>query len=431
MEALKQPTQNQLPEPDAANVAELWLYKNLASGIIVGVQIASYNTTDLSLSSPVFAAMVFKGLAALTALTGFALAQSSRDLVTVLNNTEGASHIAESVASSQVFQEAISGKTNLTFLCPNDTAVALWLNGRAPADADEDYVNNVLLYHTINGGYNNISAYFVAHTLLTASNFTNVTGGQFVAGYYNDDDNVTTFVSGDFNISHGPVTPLAFDKGWIYMIDNVLSIPHIFSEAVVAEDEDFNGTSFVAALDSTGLTEEFNSFHDATYFVPEDDGWALVGDTLSQLSKDNLTQLLKYHACDRILLFDDWKNGTQVTTLSGQTVTFTQTPDEEWFINNAGVSSANLITAGGLVVFIDNVLNPYSSYAPPQNDTDGEGVPAWPVNANATSMGAAGSRTASATGTAATSTYTGAAVQLKAGAVGLAVFLGYAALILL
>ncbi|KAL2435121.1 hypothetical protein ABEF95_013437 [Exophiala dermatitidis] len=399
MEALKQSTQNQPPEPDAANVAELWLYKKLASGIIVGVQIASYNTTDLSLNSLVFAAIVFKGLAALTALTDFALDQSSRDLVTVLNNTEGASHIAESVASSQVFQEAISGKANLTFLCPNDMAVALWLNGTAPADADEDYANNVLLYHTINGGYNNISDYF-----------------PIVAGYYDDDDNVTTFVSGDFNISHGPVTPLAFDKGWIYIIDNVLSIPHIFSEAVGAEDEDFNGTSFVAALDSTGLTEEFNSSHDATYFVPEDDGWALVGDTLSQLSKDNLTQLLKYHACDRILLFDDWQNGTQVTTL---------------FINNAGVSSANLITAGGLVVFIDNVLNLYSSYAPPQNGTDGEGVPAWPVNANATSTGAAGSRTASATGTAATSTYTGAAVQLKAGAIGSAVFLGYAALTLL
>ncbi|KAJ4523508.1 hypothetical protein HRR83_000154 [Exophiala dermatitidis] len=266
MEALKQSTQNQPPEPDAANVAELWLYKNLASGIIL-----------------------------------------------------------------------------------------------------------------------------------------------IVAGYYDDDDNVTTFVSGDFNISHGPVTPLAFDKGWIYIIDNVLSIPHIFSEAVVAEDEDFNGTSFVAALDSTGLTEEFNSFHDATYFVPEDDGWALVGDTLSQLSKDNLTQLLKYHACDRILLFDDWKNGTQVTTLSGQTVTFIQTSDEEWFINNAGVSSANLITAGGLVVFIDNVF----------------------LHGRSTSTGAAGSRTASATGTAATSTYTGAAVQLKAGAIGSAVSLGYAALTLL
>lgn len=44
MEALKQSTQNQPPEPDAANVAELWLYKNLASGIIVGVQVASYNS---------------------------------------------------------------------------------------------------------------------------------------------------------------------------------------------------------------------------------------------------------------------------------------------------------------------------------------------------------------------------------------------------
>lgn len=375
--------------------------------------------------------MVSKGLAALTALAGVALAQSSPDLATVLNTTDGASTIGLAVSQAPGFLEAISGKTNLTFLAPNDTAIALWLNstqGQAASAAGDDYLTNLLLYHTINGGYNNISDYFVAHTLLTSNTLTNVSGGQFVAGYYDDDDNVTTFTSGDYNSSNAGVTPLSFAQGWIYLIDSVLSVPEIFSEVAVADD--FNGTSFVAALDSTGLTEEFNSLHDATYFVPYDSGWALVEDALSQLSKDNLTEVLKYHVSDQIWLFDDWANGTQVTTLTGQTLTFTQTPDEEWFINNAGVSSVNLFASGGVIVLIDSVLNPYTGFAPPLNGTDGEGVPAWPVT-NATSTGAGGSSTASATGSVATATYTGAAVPLKADAVGSAVFLGYAALALL
>lgn len=375
--------------------------------------------------------MGFKGLIVPTALAVVALAQGSPDLATVLNTTDGASTVAQAVFQAPGFLEAISGKTNLTFLAPNDTAIELWLNstqGQAAEAAGEDYLTNLLLYHTIDGGYNNISDYFVAHTLLTSNTLTNVSGGQFVAGYYDDDENITTFLSGDYNDSNAGVTPLSFAQGWIYLIDSVLSVPEIFSEVAVADD--FNGTSFVAALESTGLTEQFNSLHDATYFVPYDSGWALVEDALSQLSKDNLTEVLKYHACEQILLFDDWANGTQVTTLTGQTITFTQTPDEEWFINNAGVSSVNLFSSGGVVVLIDSVMNPFSSFAPPLNGTDGEGVPAWPVT-NTTSTDGGDSSTTSATGSVASATYTGAAVPLKPSVIGLAVFLGYAALALL
>ncbi|KIW23935.1 uncharacterized protein PV07_09682 [Cladophialophora immunda] len=375
--------------------------------------------------------MVSKGLFALTALASVTLAQTSPDLATVLNTTDGASAIGQVVSQALGFLEAISGKTNLTFLAPNDTAIALWLNstqGQAASAAGDDYLTNLLLYHTINGGYDNISDYFVAHTMLTSNTLTNVSGGQFVAGYYDDDDNLITFLSGDYNDSNTGVTPLSFAQGWIYVIDSVLSVPESFSEVAVAND--FNGTSFIAALDSAGLTEQFNSLHDATYFVPYDSGWALVEDALSQLSKDNLTEVLKYHACDQIFLFDDWVNGSQVTTLTGQTVTFTQTPDEEWFINNAGVSSVNLFTSGGVIVLIDSVMNPYTGFAPPLNGTDGDGVPAWPVT-NATSTGAGDSNTATATESATTATYTGAAVPLKAGAAGLAIFMGYAAFALL
>ncbi|KAF2095577.1 FAS1 domain-containing protein [Rhizodiscina lignyota] len=375
--------------------------------------------------------MISKRLAALAALAGATLAQSSGDLATVLNATDGASTIGQVVSQLSGFLDAIDGKTNLTFIAPNDTAIAQFLNssqGRAASDAGDDYLVNLLLYHTINGGYKNITDYFVAHTLLTSNALTNVSGGQFVGAYYDDDENVTSFLSADYNTSDASLAPLSFAQGWIYIIDSVLSIPEVFSEVAVAKD--FNGTSFAAALDNTGLTEQFNWLHDVTYFLPLDAGWATVDEALAQLSKDNLTEVLKYHVADQILLFDDWTNGTQVTTLQGQTITFTQTPDEEWFVNNAGVSGVDYFSSGGVVVLLDSVLNPYSPWAPPRNGTDGDGVPAWPVS-NATSTGAGGSSTASATGSVATATYTGASVPLKVGAVGTAVFLGHAALSLL
>lgn len=367
----------------------------------------------------------------LAALAGVALAQTSGDLVTVLNGTEGALTISQAVSENTAFLEAIAGKTNLTFLAPNDTAIAQFLNssaGKAIEDAGEDaggdYLLNLLLYHTINGGYDNVTDYYVAHTLLTSSNYTNVTGGQNIGFYYDDDEDIVAFY-GAFDLeSTAAATPIPFAQGWIYVLDGVLGIPPSVSEVVVSED--FNGTSFVAALEKTGLTEQIDTLHDATYFVPLDEGWATVEDALSQLSTDKLAEVLKYHvAAGKVWLFDEWVNGSQVTTVQGQTLTLTQTPDEEWFVNNAGVSYVDLMASEGVIVFIDNVLNPFEPYAPPQNGTDGDGVPAWP-----TSEASDASSTASATATAATATYTGAATQLKAGAAGVAALFGGVALAL-
>jgi len=120
---------------------------------------------------------------------GAALGQSCTDLVAVLNSTDGASTMAQVVSEVPGFLDIIADKTNLTFLAPNDTAVAQLLNnteGQAIEDAGDDYLLNLLLYHVIYGGYNNITDYYVDHTLLISSNYTNVTGGQNVGIFYDD-----------------------------------------------------------------------------------------------------------------------------------------------------------------------------------------------------------------------------------------------------
>src|ERR1700750_2376583 len=93
---------------------------------------------------------------AIAALANAAWAQGAADLVTVLNSTNATSTISQTVAEVPGFLEAISGKMNLTFLAPNNTAIANLLNsptGQALEDASNDYLLNLLLYHVIDGGY--------------------------------------------------------------------------------------------------------------------------------------------------------------------------------------------------------------------------------------------------------------------------------------
>lgn len=260
--------------------------------------------------------MLFAGLS-LAMLAGAALAQSADDLVTVLNSTDGASAVAKVVSETPGFLDAIAGKTNLTFVAPNNTAVAQFANSTLGQDASDDYILNLLLYHVINGGYNNITDYYVDHTLLTSSNYTTVTDGAFIGIYYDDDENVIGFYGGDDYNPEGAPTPIPFSQGWIYVVNGVLNIPSTVSETIVYGD--FNGSSFDAALEKTGLTEEIDSLHDATYFVPVNDGFAAVNASLAALDTDQLAELLKYHVvAGKVWHFDDFVNGSQLTTLQGQ-----------------------------------------------------------------------------------------------------------------
>ncbi|OAL32818.1 hypothetical protein AYO20_07775 [Fonsecaea nubica] len=364
-------------------------------------------------------------LAALAAAATTVLAQTPADLVTVLNSTEGTASISEVVAEVPGFLEAIAGKTNITFLAPNDTAIAEFLKtpeGQALESAGEDYLLNLLLYHVIDGGYDNITDYQVVHTLLTSHEYTSVTGGQNVAFYYDDDEDVVGFYSGLDHDPEAPATPIPFAQGWIYVINGVLTIPPTLSVTVTSGD--FNGSSYVAALNKTGLTEEIDQLHDATYFIPINEGFDAVDHALSELSNEKLAEVLKYHVvAGKVWHFDDFENNTQLTTLSGKTLTVSSTAEGEFFINNAGVNYVDLAVSEGAVVFIDNVLNPDAPWDPPVNGTE-DGVPAWPLNE--------GTSTATASSTVATATYTGlASAPLKTGAAGAAALVGGAALALL
>lgn len=352
---------------------------------------------------------LFEGLA-LIALFCAAWAQtesSAPDLLTLLNSTEGLSEIAKVVAYYPDFVEAVAGLTNITFLAPSDEAIIALANttrGEAYEAEGDDYFLNLLYYHTLDGLYDNITDYTVVPTLLTSSDYTNVTGGQVVGAYYEDDEELIGFYSGLDISPEGPRTPIPFSGGIMYVIDGVLNIPVSLTKTVVGE---YNGTAFVEALDQTGLTEEVNTLPDSTYFVPTNDGVEAVHHALSALSAEELADVLKYHVVPgTVLYYHDLEglNGSTVTTLQGQSLSIFMTPEEEMFINGAGVTYVDLYLANGVVHLIDNVLNPSATVTPPVNGTE-DGVPAFDV--------------AASTGTVAPTTYSGlAAAPMRTAAIG-------------
>lgn len=360
---------------------------------------------------------------AVTVLAGVAWAQSSMDLITVLNGTEGTAVLAGVLAELPQALETIAGKTNLTLLAPNDTAI-LSLQNSSRAEAfelgGEDYLLNTVLYHFIDGGYDNISDYAVVHTLLTSSTYTSVSGGQYVGLFYDDDENVIGAYGGLDLHPEGQNHAIAFSQGWIYIVDDILEIPPSFSKTITSRD--FNGTSFVEALNKTGLTEQFDTLSDATYLVPVNTAFAAVECTLSQLSNEELAEVLKYHVVQgQVWHFDDFQNGTQLTTLHGQNVTVYSTAADDWFFNNAGLSYTDLSSFSGSIFFIDNVLNPHASWTHAANGTE-DGVLAFTA-----CDGDGDSSSNSSTAGVATATYTGAAVPMKAAGLHTAALLGCAA----
>lgn len=358
---------------------------------------------------------------ALSALAVAVLAQHDGtfpDLATLINQTHGFSTISYYIDLFPALKESVNGLTNITVLIPSDEA--LWEFIETPRYEDfetagEAYFQNLISYHILDGVHDNITDWVPYKTLLTSPEATNVTGGQVVFAYYNPHGFELSFWSGGDISADGPNQPIPFNGGLVYPINNVLSIPASVSKEVSGE---LNGTSFIEALNRTGLREEVELLKDVTFLVPNNDAFKSVEASLSALSTEELAEVLKYHVVPgTIAYYNGLENGTTLTTLQGQDLTIFVNEAEEAFINGAGISEVDLPVANGVVIIIDNVLNPQATVQPPANDAE-VGVPAFPTGASTTGTGTS-QDAASTTTEAAVATYTGAAAPLKTGAAGL------------
>lgn len=119
--------------------------------------------------------------------------------------------------------------------------------------------------------------------------------------------------------------------------------------------------SLVSALDHVNLTATLAGDGPFTVFAPTDQAFADAGIDLSTFDTDEenetLTNILLYHVLDGAVDSANVSDGLVATTLSGDNVTFA-VDGESVSINDANVTTADVVASNGIIHVIDKVLLP-------------------------------------------------------------------------
>ncbi|OTA52439.1 FAS1 domain-containing protein [Hypoxylon sp. EC38] len=335
------------------------------------------------------------------------------------------------LGSDSQFADSLNNLQNVTILAPSNDALGA-LNDTASLLTDSGYLQALLSYHVLNGTYHNTSftnqSIFIP-TTLTNSTYTNVTGGQVVeARLY--DNNVTFFSALKQNASI--ITPnVNFTGGTIHIIDRLLYIPQNVSETL----SNANLTAAEGAVNTVNLTDSVINTHDVTIFAPDNDAFNAIGSIISNLTSDDLTNIIGYHVVNGSVNYSTQLQNTTLTTVNGQNITIT-VENGTVYVNSARVTVPDILLANGVVHVIDQVLNPNNTSATP-NPTATTTTPAFtsassgtagvPFTSGITTPTTTFPAATSAGGPSETTSSSGAAMPMKTGAVGAAALFGGAA----
>jgi len=119
--------------------------------------------------------------------------------------------------------------------------------------------------------------------------------------------------------------------------------------------------SLVSALDHVNLTATLAGDGPFTVFAPTDQAFADAGIDLSTYDTDEenetLANILLYHVLDGAVDSANVSDGLVATTLNGNNVTFA-VDGESVSINDANVTTADVVASNGIIHVIDKVLLP-------------------------------------------------------------------------
>ncbi|CBX91194.1 hypothetical protein LEMA_P062280.1 [Plenodomus lingam JN3] len=230
---------------------------------------------------------------------------------------------------------------------------------------------------------------------------------------------------------------VAFTGGVIHIIDRLLVIPESASNTLSAA----NLTSLRGALNATQLVETVDTTPNVTIFAPSNEAIQNVFSAFANLTTEQITDVLTYHVVSGLGYSSGLENGTELTTLNGESLTVT-IGEGGVFVNNARVIVSDVLIANGVVHVIDEVLNPTNKTladtgadegesafegATPASDvpfTSGQPTPTATIGSEATEA-------ADPTATPAPSDSAAGAAPMQTGAIGMGVLFGAAAVFLM
>jgi len=243
----------------------------------------------------------------------------------------------------------LEGNGPFTIFAPTDTAFESFGNlSDINTTMKIDDLAHILLYHVYSGS-------------LTSSD---INDGMQVTMANGDDVGFTVSSDGTVYIEDSTVTTADIEasNGIIHFIDSVMSPTSPpantsdYSISVLAE-----GTTLSEALTQVNLTSTLQGDGPFTVFAPTDEAFAAAGIDLSTFDTDEenatLVDILKYHVVSGNVLSSDLVDGMETSALNNDKLTFTVNADGVK-VNDATVTSADVIASNGVLHFIDKVLMP-------------------------------------------------------------------------
>jgi len=240
----------------------------------------------------------------------------------------------------------LQGDGPFTVFAPTDQAFA-------DAGIDMEFIANqgeliydILLYHVYSG----------------AVNAAGVTDGMTVAMVNGDD---ASFTVTDGTVMVGDATVVLADvpasNGVIHVIDKVLMPPADLVDIAAVASSTGVHESLVAALAKADLVSTLQGDGPFTVFAPTDQAFADAGIDLDTFTTDEeiaaLTDILLYHVYSGAVNAAGVTNGMTVAMVNGDDATFTVT-DGTVMIEDATVTSADVMASNGVIHVIDKVLMP-------------------------------------------------------------------------
>ena len=240
----------------------------------------------------------------------------------------------------------LQGDGPFTVFAPTDQAFA-------DAGIDMEFIANqgeliydILLYHVYSG----------------AVNAADVTNGMTVAMVNGDDASFTvtegTVMVGDATVVLADVPA---SNGVIHVIDKILMPPADLVDIAAVASSTGVHESLVAALTKADLVSTLQGDGPFTVFAPTDEAFTAAGIDLNTFTTDEeiaaLADILLYHVYSGAVNAAGVTNGMTVAMVNGDDASFTVT-DGTVMIEDATVTSADVMASNGVIHVIDKVLMP-------------------------------------------------------------------------
>merc|ERR1712032_1579195 len=280
------------------------------------------------------------------------------NLTALLSSTDSLSSLNDLVGNYPDFAATLASWENVTILAPSNDALETLMNSDAGSMLDNDqFVQSLLRYHVLQSTVyaSDITQTPVfAPTYLNSSMYSNVTGGQVVEARMQDDE--VQFVSGLKQVSTVAQPNVNYTNGVVHIIDDVLMIPGNLTSTA----QNANLTAFLGAAENASVASTLLGAEDLTIFAPSNSAFQDIGSLTSNLTMDQLANILSYHVIEGTVAYSSDLSNTSLTTLQGDDVEIT-IANGSVMVNNATVTNANILFAGGVIHVIDQVLNPNSN----------------------------------------------------------------------